>query len=81
MCRLSVIFVYDEKQSRLSRVLLIVTGIITIMFCNAALNAQVRYAHISTYTDAHPQTHEHNLRTYMLARTHSNTPTKAVHPS
>ena len=37
--RASVIFVYREAEPRLSRVVMIGSGIITLMFASAALNA------------------------------------------
>ena len=40
-CRAEVIFVYKEGEPRLSRVLMITTAIITLMFASAALDAYV----------------------------------------
>lgn len=38
---MNVIFVYDPNDSRLARVLMFVTLILTLMFGSAVLNAQV----------------------------------------
>jgi hypothetical protein len=43
-CRLSLIAAYDPKASRAMRTAIVTTGLVTILFTNAVLNAQLNPA-------------------------------------